>query len=220
MRLGGEMQAGFYPTPEIVAKCIRSCLIPTGFSSFVDPCAGRGEALALVTASMSGVRHGIELEQERAEAAREHLDVVLQGDSLNTRVRGKYAMMYLNPPYHQAEGRRLELAFLQHWQHYLMPGGVLIYVVPEPHLSEYEKTLTANFENLALYRFSGETYDAFRQLVIFGTKRSYADHAGTLPEIIGELELPCRPSRLTPRTFKRLLRRKYERFSRDTSATE
>lgn len=191
MRLGGEMQAGYYPTPEMVARRIRSCLNPTGFSSFIDPCAGRGEALALVTASMSGVRHGVELEQERAEAAREHLDVVLQGDSLNTRVHGKYGLLYLNPPYHQAEGRRLELAFLQHWQRNLMPGGVLVYVVPEPHLSEYEKTLTANFANLALYRFPGETYDAFRQLVVFGIKRAHIAHAGTLPAISGELEPRC-----------------------------
>lgn len=182
------MQAGFYPTPELVARRIRSCLGTTGFASFMDPCAGRGEALALVTASMSGVRHGIELEQERAEAAREHLDVVLQGDSLSTRVHGKYGLIYLNPPYHQAEGRRLELAFLQHWQRYLMPGGVLIYVVPEPHLSEYEKTLTANFTDLSLYRFPGDTYDAFKQLVIFGVKRERVTNAAILPDILGELE--------------------------------
>lgn len=188
MRLGGEMQAGFYPTPEIVARRIRSCLSPRGFSSFIDPCAGRGEALALVTASMSGVRHGIELESERAEAAREHLDIVLQGDSLSTRVHGKYGLTYLNPPYHQAEGRRLELAFLQHWQRYLIPGGILVYVVPEPHLAEYEKTLTANFSDLALYRFPGDTYDTFKQLVIFGVKRKHVTHADTLPEITGELE--------------------------------
>ena len=191
MRLGGEMQAGYYPTPEMVARRIRSCLSPKGFSSFIDPCAGRGDALNLVTAGMSGVRHGVELEQERADAAREHLDIVLQGDSLSTRVRGKYGLVYLNPPYHQAEGRRLELAFLQHWQRYLMPGGVLVYVVPEPHLAEYEKTLTANFTDLRLYRFPGETYDAFKQLVIFGTKRSYVEHAGTLPTVGGELEPRC-----------------------------
>lgn len=189
MRLGGEMQAGFYPIPEFIARRIRTCLHASGPSSFIDPCAGRGEALELVTKGFVGVTHGIELESERAAAARERLQVVLQGDALSTRVRGKYGLLYLNPPYHQAEGRRLELAFLHHWQRYLTPGGVLIYVVPEPHLADYEKTLSANFTDLAIFRFPGERYDTFKQVVIFGIKREYVTHAATLPVVTGDLEI-------------------------------
>lgn len=189
MRLAGEAKAGFYPTPELVARRIRSCLQSTGPMSLIDPCCGRGEALELVGQGFRGVVHGVELESERAEAARERLDLVLQGDSLSTRVHGKYGLLYLNPPYHQAEGKRLELRFLWYWLRYLTPGGVLIYVVPEGYLPEYSKTLGANFENISIYRFPGETYEAFGQVVVFGTKRQHAGHAGTLPEVAGELEV-------------------------------
>lgn len=195
MRLEGQAKAGFYPTPPEVARLIGSCLVSDGRPHLLDPCCGFGTALGEVNLTMQSrgraVTHGVELESDRATEAEGVLDMVLRGDSLKARVRGSYNLLYLNPPYDQADGRRLELTFLWHWQRALQPNGVLVYVVPERYLNEYEATLTAQFQNIASYRFPTEYYDAFKQVVVFGVKRPHTAAPGRLPDIAGELTLGC-----------------------------
>ncbi len=195
MRLEGQAKAGFYPTPEDVARLIGSCIVAEHPSYLLDPCCGEGEALERVNVATQGstrlVTHGVELEQERAKVAQSVLDHVLVGDSLKARAKGKYGGLYLNPPYDQADGSRLELAFLWHWQRSLLPGGVLVYVVPEKYLSEYEATLTAHFERLTIFRFPDAHYDAFKQVVVVGTKRLHTASPGRLPDVKGDLSRGC-----------------------------
>ena len=196
MRLEGQSKAGFYPTPLEVAKLIGSCLVSEKGAHLLDPCCGDGDALERVRISVHGhgrnTTHGVELEQGRAERAVQELDHVLVGDSLKSRMKGSVSLLYLNPPYDQADGKRLELKFLWHWQRALLPGGVLVYVVPEKYLGEYENTLTAQFEDLSIYRFPGEHYDAFKQVVVFGVKRSASSYPARLPEVAGDLTQGCR----------------------------
>ncbi len=195
MRLEGQAKAGFYPTPLEVARLIGSCLVAGGDSHLLDPCCATGEALERVRLSMQGyarnTTHGVELEQERAQEAVLELDNVLVGDSLKAKARGGFSLLYLNPPYDQADGKRLELKFLWHWQRALLPGGVLVYVVPEKYLPEYAGTLTAQFENLSVYRFPDEHYDAFKQVVVFGIKRATPSYPSSLPEVTGDLSTAC-----------------------------
>ena len=195
MRLEGQAKAGFYPTPLAVAKLIGSCLITNSNSHLLDPCCATGEALEKVRLAMQGyarnTTHGVELEQERAQQAVLELDNVLVGDSLKAKARGGFSLLYLNPPYDQADGKRLELTFLWHWQRALLPGGILVYVVPEKYLSEYAATLTAQFDNVAIYRFPDEHYDAFKQVVVFGVKKATPSYPSPLPEVAGDLTLAC-----------------------------
>jgi len=195
MRVEGQAKAGFYPTPPEVARLIGSCLVAEEGSHLLDPCCGTGEALEIVRRFMTGsyrtITHGVELEQERGEAAGERLQHVLLGDSLKARAKGSFGLLYLNPPYDQADGGRLELRFLWHWQRSLMPGGVLVFVVPERYLGEYEATLTSHFEKVSIHRFPGEHYDAFKQVVVFGIKRLYTASPGRLPDIQGDLAQGC-----------------------------
>jgi SAM-dependent methyltransferase len=195
MRLEGQAKAGFYPTPLEVARLIGSCLVTEGNSHLLDPCCGEGKALEKVRLAMQGyarnTTHGVELEQGRAQEAALELDNVLVGDSLKVRARGGFSLLYLNPPYDQADGKRLELKFLWHWQRALLPGGVLVYVVPEKYLPECQSTLTAQFENLSIYRFPDEQYDAFKQVVVFGVKRATPSYPSSLPELAGDLSLAC-----------------------------
>jgi hypothetical protein len=191
MRLEGQAKAGFYPTPPAVVALIGSCLHSTGKAALLDPCCGEGHALYTITRFTGGVTHGVELEEARALAAAERLDMVLQGDGLKARARGSYSLLYLNPPYDQSEGERLELRFLWHWQRSLMPGGILVYVVPEAYLPRYAGTLTAHYEDLTVWRFPGEHYHPFKQVVVFGRKRLVAAHSAPLPEIQGELAQAC-----------------------------
>ncbi len=195
MRLEGQAKAGFYPTPVEVARLIGSCLITGGDSHLLDPCCGEGEALETVRLCMQGyartTTHGVELEQERAQQAVLNLDNVLVGDSLKVRVRGGFSSLYLNPPYDQADGKRLELTFLWHWQRALLSGGVLVYVVPEKYLPEYAGTLTAQFEKLSIYRFPDEHFEPFKQVVVFGVKRAMPSYPFPLPEVSGDLSRGC-----------------------------
>jgi len=195
MRLEGQSKAGFYPTPIEVARLIGSCLLAGGDAHLLDPCCGPGKALRAVCFYMQGyarnVTHGVELEEERAQEAAEKLDNVLVGDSLKARASGRFSLLYLNPPYDQADGGRLELTFLHHWQRSLMPGGVLVYVVPEKYLPAYAGTLTAQFERLSIYRFPDEHYDPFKQVVVFGVKREAASYPAPLPEVTGDLSQGC-----------------------------
>lgn len=195
MRLEGQSKAGFYPTPLPVARMIGSCLVAESNSHLLDPCCGEGTALEHVRLTVQGrgrhTAHGVELEQGRAEQAMLELDHVLVGDSLGARCRGGVSLLYLNPPYDQADGKRLELSFLWRWHRALLPGGVLVYVVPEKYLPEYASTLTAHFDDLAIYRFPGEHYDAFKQVVVFGVKRAGASYPQPLPEVAGDLAPGC-----------------------------
>jgi len=193
VRIEGQAKAGFYPTPLEVARLIGSCLVTAGDSHLLDPCCATGEALEKVRLAMQGyarnTTHGVELEQERAHEAVLELDNVLVGDSLKAKAKGGFSLLYLNPPYDQADGKRLELTFLWHWQRALLPGGILVYVVPEKYLPEYAATITAQFDNVATYRFPDEHYDAFKQAVVFGVKRATPSYPSSLPEVAGDLSL-------------------------------
>ena len=110
MRLEGQAKAGFYPTPLEVARLIGSCLVAAGAAHLLDPCCATGAAIETVRRNMQGytrsTTHGVELEQERAQEAVVALDKVLVGDSLKARVKGGVSLLYLNPPYDQADGKR------------------------------------------------------------------------------------------------------------------
>jgi tRNA1(Val) A37 N6-methylase TrmN6 len=79
---------------------IRSCLLfPDQELSALDPCAGEGRVMAVITSSSKAARYGIELDSYRAEAAAKVLEHVIQGDALNTHSRvGSFGLIYANPP--------------------------------------------------------------------------------------------------------------------------
>ncbi len=191
MRLEGQAKAGFYPTPPEVARLIGTCLERNPQGVILDPCCGEGDALEDVGYYTGAVTHGVELEALRATQAGNRLSYVLHGDSLKAKARGAYSLLYMNPPYDTAEGERLELRFLWHWQRALMPGGTLVFIVPEMYLPHYAGTLTAHYEDVTVWRFPGEHYRAFKQVVVFGKKRAVPSNAATTPEVMGDLARAC-----------------------------
>ena len=87
-RLAAKIRCNYYPLPDAEADLIRSCMVfPDRELSALDPCAGEGRAMALITASSKAVRYGIELDSFRAEEAVKVLEHVIQGDALNTHTR-------------------------------------------------------------------------------------------------------------------------------------
>ena len=91
------------------------------------------------------------------------------------RIPGGASVNYLNPPYGadaDEGGKRLELSFLRDSDDWLMPGGVLVYLIPQYRLSPHiARRLATGYDRLQVFRFPDPEYEAFRQIVIFGIKR-------------------------------------------------
>jgi len=67
---------------------------------------------------------------------------------------------------------RKEKVFLKDTIRYLQPGGLLIYIIPQSRLDpSIARILSYRFEQFNIYRFHGEEYDAFKQMVVFGVKK-------------------------------------------------
>ena len=137
MRPHGKTKLGFFPLPLAEAVRLKNCL---GFSSefsALDPCAGDGMALVRLLEGTEARRYGIEIDANRAEQARELGVDTLQADTMDVRCPAEsFSLLYLNPPYDfetgQTGNQRLELVFLEHTYRWLKPGGVLVFVIPQP----------------------------------------------------------------------------------------
>ncbi len=66
----------------------------------------------------------------------------------------------------------MEYTFLNNSTRLLVRGGVLVYILPETRISEkIAKHLAGWYEALRCFRFAGEEYERFKQVVIFGVRR-------------------------------------------------
>ena len=185
MRLAGQIKTGYYPTPPAVTDLVRSWLrFPGASFAALDPCAGEGIALAQTLDGTQGVGYGVELDRERAREARQRLDHVLTGDYRTMRASiAAFSLCWCNPPYDDETGEeggraeRKEHAWLRDVVHYLKPGGVLGYILPQQRLSpETARLLAYRFEGLRAFRFPDDTYGDFGQCVVLGVKRKAGAH--------------------------------------------
>ena len=124
-----RLRMGYFPLPEAEAHRIRKHLVfPASSFTALDPCAGEGKALAVVTEGTRGQRCEIELDAYRAEEARQRLDQVIYGDCFDVECKVEsFSCALVNPPYDNAPdgdgaGQRLEALFLQHTYRWLKPG--------------------------------------------------------------------------------------------------
>lgn len=183
---------GFFPTPKDVLNSLLNGMFELGLAAgasssypryVLDPCAGDGRAL---TALVKGLKArpscpyinmlAVEMEASRAVAAREGLvglnanaNYVLVGDYLTSRMTGpRFAtLVYLNPPYDvdRAHGR-LEERFLVKVTEQVVPGGVVVFVVPRYALAASARTLAQHYGDLRCWKFPRKSYDAFKQVVL------------------------------------------------------
>jgi predicted RNA methylase len=180
-RLMNWANMGYVPTPPSVVERVAAFLRVEGPCHVLDPCCGAGEALAQLRGLLEqGTTFGIELDVARSEAAAKILDQVLGGSyeqASASKGETGVELLWLNPPYatDTKAGRRLELTFLRETQDWLRPGGVLVYIVRQAHLSErVARRLSTWFEDLSVYRFPEEEYQTYQQVVVLGLKRSSA----------------------------------------------
>ncbi|GMV85106.1 MAG: hypothetical protein AMXMBFR80_09630 [Dehalococcoidia bacterium] len=179
-RLEGVAKAQFYPTPPSVVQRVAALVRPAPsphrrVARLLDPCCGAGDALRqFADATGGGETYGIEIEEHRAAEARETLGHAIAGSAFAVRLGHEaFSCLWLNPPYDEGDGgKRLEHSFLTTLSRALVPGGLLVYIVPQVRLGQSARYLASRFEGLRCYRFQDPEYDAFRQCVVLGKKRA------------------------------------------------
>ncbi|GIN41546.1 DUF6094 domain-containing protein [Heyndrickxia oleronia] len=179
-RLESEAKGGFYPTPseemDLILKRL-SC-VPGESITLLDPCCGKGAALKqwkddLTSKGAITTSFGIEIEKSRAEIAEKVIDHVAKCGYEETRMsHDAFSAMYLNPPFMQMNGERMENTFLRDLTgDYLQPGGVLIFNLPQYVLKDCAKILASRFVNIKVYRFTDANYDTYKQVIVYAKRR-------------------------------------------------
>jgi predicted RNA methylase len=183
MRLKAQAKAGFYPTPSKVVDIIKTWIgeKTPGPRRLLDPCCGTGDPAAQIATAAGCDSYGVEINTDRAKAAKNLLSKVVAGNLFSVRARpGAFSILYLNPPYDfDAEDGRTELSFLKHTLPYLTPRGLLFFVVPQKRITpRIARVLSAYFEDLKVRRFPADEFQAFGQIVIAGFKKARAEIDG------------------------------------------
>lgn len=176
-RNAARLKMGYFPLPEVEAHKIRSLLSFPGPCSVIDPCAGKGTALNLITAEAPVVRFGVELDTARAEDAAASGIRMIQGNTFDAQAKVEsFSLLYLNPPYDSeidlSGNRRMERLFLEHTHRWLVQHGVLILVIPFEQFSDCAGIVAGNFAQIAAFRMGAPESMRFRQIVVFGVRRN------------------------------------------------
>jgi len=182
MRLEAKIKMGYYPTPPDVVDRIRSFInFPSGNVNVLDPCCGEGLALHNLMRGANANTYGIELDEYRAEQAKDVLDNVLTCSYEDARISNSaFSCLYLNPPYdwvsvsnpEYESSERQEKTFLKGTLKYLQPNGLLVYLVPQKRVTgDIARVLSYRFEDINSYRFPDDEYEKFKQIVLFGMKK-------------------------------------------------
>jgi 23S rRNA G2445 N2-methylase RlmL len=108
---------------------------------------------------MQARRYGIEIDAYRTEQAKALDIVTLQASTFDVRSPAEaFSLLYLNPPYDLEIGatnnQRLEQVFLEHTYRWLKPGGVLVFIIPQPQLRVCARILGEYFADLSVYRLT------------------------------------------------------------------
>jgi len=181
MRLEGKIKMGYYPTPLSVVERISSFLkLPQDNVNILDPCCGEGLALKKLAEGINATTYGIELDEHRAKQAKSNLDRIITGSYEDSKISNNaFSCLLLNPPYDweihsdDADSERKEKTFLKDTVKYLQPSGTLVYIIPQHRLNEdIAKILSYRFCDFNVFRFPDDEYEAQKQIVLFGSKKS------------------------------------------------
>lgn len=181
MRPHGKTKLGFFPLPVPEAKRLRNCLLADSAFSSLDPCVGDGVAFVHLVEGMQARRYGVELDTYRAEQARGLGIEALQASTFDVRSPAEsFSLLYLNPPYDLETGatnnQRLELVFLEHTYRWLKPGGVLVFILPQPQLRVCARILSEHFADLSVCTLTEPASVQYKQIAVLGVRRKRHQH--------------------------------------------
>jgi|SRR5579872_701024 len=190
MRLMAQVKGGYYPAAPVAVALVGNLIKYRG-GAVLDPCCGEGEAIDTLAQSLGAPReqvYAIELEQDRAATTKARLagaHVMDPCSCFDARINaGSMAVAWVNPPFDDnVHGGRAEVDFLIKATSWLMPGGVLCFVIPEHVVGGCYKPAVAHlleaYDQLALLRFP-EEHRPYDEVVVIGVKRR-----GKVPVDIG-----------------------------------
>jgi methylase of polypeptide subunit release factors len=182
-----SVKMGYYPTDlDHVKHLARGIEFSEGMTvNALDPCCGCGLALRSLADGQDCGTYGIELDGHRAEEALTRLNRVGFGSYFKSRISNEaFHLMLLNPPYlsvmtEKGNNTRNEKRFLIDSLTHLMYGGLMIYIIPYYRLSaDICRVLCDNFDDITVWRFSGEEFKRYRQVAIMGIRRKRQDGSG------------------------------------------
>lgn len=185
--IGNKIRAGFFATPERQGEYIRSLISFRTSTAVLDPTCGEGKILKQLTEDrenrlFSVETYGVELDKKRSILAKNELDHVVESPIESMVISNDaFGMVYLNPPYDNTllgigdeKTERKEYLELVRNTRYLIPGGVMVYVIPSYRYtdSKIARFLATNYEDIAIARFTDEDYEDYKQCVFLGKKKS------------------------------------------------
>ncbi len=128
--------SAFVRTPPALAERIVRCLLafpPDQVTNILDPTAGEGDLLLPCQDIPLARLYGVEISAERTDVARARLPqaelvtCAFEGVSIP---KGSMSLVLANPPYFFQDGKRAEYRILADAGTLLVPGGVLVAILP------------------------------------------------------------------------------------------
>ncbi len=183
MRSVARVKLGYYPLPPTEGERLRKLLqYSDEGASVLDPCVGTGAAIRQITEAASVSLYGVELDAGRAQTAKSNGIEAIHGNVFDSYATVEsFSLLYLNPPYDSEIGsrdnKRMELLFLQHTYRWLVPGGVLLMVIPHKQLPTCTGLLSAHFADFRVLRLTDPESERFDQIVLFAVRRRVHDSA-------------------------------------------
>ncbi len=177
-RFNAKLKCNYYPLePQEAGRIHQLLSFPALPFAALDPCIGDGSAFAAITAGAEAWRFGIELDAYRAEQAAPELTQIVQGNCLETHCPVEsFGLIYANPPYDwsiaEDQRERLETAFLNHIFRWLVPGGVLLLVIPAERAADCATILGSHFKSIRIWKLGEPQSLQYRQVLIAAVRRT------------------------------------------------
>jgi hypothetical protein len=144
----------------------------------------------------------VELDEHRAGEAMTRLHRVGVGSFFHSRISNEaFHAMLLNPPYlsvmNETGGKtRHEKRFLADSIGHLMPGGLLIYIIPYYRLTaDVCRILCDNFTDISVWKFTDKEFKRFKQIAVMGLRKKRQDDkegaAALEKSALNPAEIPC-----------------------------
>jgi tRNA1(Val) A37 N6-methylase TrmN6 len=176
VRPHGQTKLGFFPLPIAEAKRLKNWLkFPETFSA-IDPCVGNGVAINELLRGTKACAYGIEIDAGRAGEATALGIETVHANTMDVRCQVEsVSLLYLNPPYDwecgEGNNQRLEYVFLEHTYRWIKPGGVLLFVIPQPRLAKCARLLSEQFTDLRVFALTEPGCLQYKQIVVLASRR-------------------------------------------------
>jgi hypothetical protein len=176
-RFAARIRCNYYPLPLEKRKEFETCAVSRRAVFRSGPVRWRRHSVCRHHRDSSARRYGIELDAYRAEQAAPMLTKIIQGNCLETHCPVEsFSLIFENPPYDWALSantrERLEAVFLNHTFRWLIPGGVLLLVIPAERAAECAQVLASHFKRCRIFRLGDPESVRYRQVLIAGVRRT------------------------------------------------